>query len=306
MTMHFRHAKQNIPIELLRSLVAIADLKSFTRVAETLSLTQPAVSAQIKRLQILLGGDLFDKQGTGVSLSEQGALIVRYARRLLAINDQILSLTRPSAGADGRVVRLGVSSTYINVLLEGIESLNIAMTSGVRVQISHDIATCLFRDLRQGYLDVVIAVDEISERAHTYWDEEIVWARSASQPIIADTIPIVALPESRAHRLAIEALDRAKIPYETVFVTTSIPILIDAVAAGVGVAALTRRSVPGRLGIAEDTRLPKLPRMTGGIYLRDGFDADLFDPLLEQMAHVVQPCAEMRMSTRPLMLRQAG
>src|SRR5687768_4467741 len=48
----------NIPTELLRTLVTVVELRSFTRAAHALGVTQPAVSAQIKRLQSMLGGEL--------------------------------------------------------------------------------------------------------------------------------------------------------------------------------------------------------------------------------------------------------
>jgi DNA-binding transcriptional LysR family regulator len=48
----------NIPTDLLRTLVAVVDLRSFTKAAQSLGVTQPAVSAQIRRLQFLLGADL--------------------------------------------------------------------------------------------------------------------------------------------------------------------------------------------------------------------------------------------------------
>ncbi len=50
----------NIPTELLRTLVTLVELRSFTKAAHALGMTQPAVSAQIKRLQVLLGGELLD------------------------------------------------------------------------------------------------------------------------------------------------------------------------------------------------------------------------------------------------------
>jgi len=55
----------NIPTDMLRTLVAVVDHRSFTKAAMTLGVTQPAVSAQIKRLQFVLGIDLFDKNAAG-------------------------------------------------------------------------------------------------------------------------------------------------------------------------------------------------------------------------------------------------
>ena len=46
----------NIPTDLLRTFIAVVDLRSFTRASQTLGVTQPAVSTQIKRLQVLIGG----------------------------------------------------------------------------------------------------------------------------------------------------------------------------------------------------------------------------------------------------------
>src|SRR3981081_3849089 len=89
----------NIPTELLRTLVAVVDLRSFTKAAASLGVTQPAVSAQIKRLQFLLGYELLDKSAPGVSLLPRGDMVVTHARRLLSINDQIAQLSggRPTA-----------------------------------------------------------------------------------------------------------------------------------------------------------------------------------------------------------------
>ena len=62
----------NVPTDLLRTFIAVTDLRSFTRAAQALGVTQPAVSAQIKRLQMLLGAELFDKSAPGVTLTAQG------------------------------------------------------------------------------------------------------------------------------------------------------------------------------------------------------------------------------------------
>src|ERR1700687_3658902 len=96
----------NIPTDLLRTLVAVVDLGSFTKAAASLGVTQPAVSAQIKRLHYLIGSDLFDRSSQGVSLTPHGETVVSYARRLLSINDQIVELGGPSQQSE-LIIRVG-------------------------------------------------------------------------------------------------------------------------------------------------------------------------------------------------------
>ena len=73
--MHRRYDSKHIPIELLRTFVAIADLGNFTKAAQELELTQPAISAQMKRLQQLMGGEIFRKSTTGFSVSDKGTML---------------------------------------------------------------------------------------------------------------------------------------------------------------------------------------------------------------------------------------
>src|SRR4029079_13901218 len=100
----------NIPTDLLRTLVAVVDLRSFTRAAHSLGVTQPAVSAQIKRLQGLLGTDLLDKSAPGVTLTSAGNLVVNYARRLLSIHDQILDIASPRIRST--TIRIGATGDF--------------------------------------------------------------------------------------------------------------------------------------------------------------------------------------------------
>src|SRR2546430_16272834 len=100
----------NIPTDLLRPLSTVVDLSSFTKAAKALGITQPAVSAQIKRLQSLLGYDLLDKRAPGVILTPRGEFVVNQARRLLSINDDILRST--SGGRIFKTLRGGISRGF--------------------------------------------------------------------------------------------------------------------------------------------------------------------------------------------------
>ena len=101
---------QNIPTDLLRTFIAVVDLRSFTKAAQTLGVTQPAVSAQIKRLQSLIGYELLDKSAPGVSLTQRGEIVIAQARRLLAINDEILQC--PAATRRSQTLRVGIPGDY--------------------------------------------------------------------------------------------------------------------------------------------------------------------------------------------------
>jgi DNA-binding transcriptional LysR family regulator len=105
----------NIPTDLLRTLIAVVDLRSFTKAAQSLGVTQPAVSAQIRRLQSILGADVFDRTASGVSLTPQGEAVIGYARRMLAINDQMLNIAEPKP--DVRRIRIGLPGDLSGPLL---------------------------------------------------------------------------------------------------------------------------------------------------------------------------------------------
>ena len=64
------------------TLIAVAEQKNFTRAAEALSLTQPAVSHQISQLEQSLGAKLFNRKKGELTLTQEGEIAVRYARIL--------------------------------------------------------------------------------------------------------------------------------------------------------------------------------------------------------------------------------
>jgi LysR family cyn operon transcriptional activator len=67
----------------IRYLMAVAEQGNFTRAANTLRVSQPALSQQIRQLESELGGQLFDRSGRTVQLTDFGAAYVNYAKRAL-------------------------------------------------------------------------------------------------------------------------------------------------------------------------------------------------------------------------------
>jgi DNA-binding transcriptional LysR family regulator len=277
----------NIPTDLLRTLVAVVDLRSFTKAAAKLGVTQPAVSAQIKRLQFLLGGELFDRSVQGISLTPQGDLVVSYARRLLSINDQIVSISdngpRPEL-----VIRVGTPSEYIASILPGILAPFRARWPDVRFNIRTDFYEPLARELRAGDIDLMIglSVKPPHDARHSR-AQEVVWVHSPATSIDRDRpVPLVSYGEACVyHRLAVQVLQSAGLHWEDVFTGPSVSSLRSAVDAGLGVMAITRRrAVKAGMLVWENPPLPKLPDLYSGIYVREGGARAVYEQLADDIA----------------------
>src|SRR4051812_4191920 len=295
------HAMTNVPTDLLRTLIAVVDLRSFTRAAQLHGVTQPAVSAQIKRLQTLLGGELFDKSAPGVTLTAKGEMVVNYARRLLALNDQMLDVTaRNSAAAQ---VRIGLATDYFEApALHTIAAFR-AANPGRPIHLFAESSAALLRDLRRGDYDLVVAASdvEIEVGAARTWLEPTAWG--AASAAIADgpgPVPLVVVGESSlSRRLSVETLDRAGLEYEITYVGASFAGMVSAAAAGFGVACWARRLLQNH-GLQVFDSLPRLPRapdVRGGGHLRHGLEDPGLVNLADTLAGVIAGAGEGKAET---------
>ena len=168
----------NIPTDLLRTLVAVVDLRSFTKAAQSLGVTQPAVSAQIKRLQFLLGYELLDKSAPGVSLTPRGQEVVSGARRMLAINDQILNMT--SGTPTVQTLRISIPGDSIGARIPAILADFRKRWPSVRFNVNGGSYDQAVRGLEQGDLDLAVALSksEPTIEARHLWIDQAVWVRS--------------------------------------------------------------------------------------------------------------------------------
>ena len=280
----------NIPTDLLRTLVAVVDLRSFTKAAASLGVTQPAVSAQIKRLQFLLGNDVFDRSTQGICLTQQGELVVSYARRLLSINDQIVDLGGPGPRPE-LVIRVGTPSDFIASILPGILERFRERLPDVRYVVRTDFFEPLVRELRSGELDLFVGLSTIPPPDARYCRaEEVVWVRGPTTRIDPNRpVPLVSYGELCVyHRLAVTALKMAGLDWEDVFTGPSMSSLEGAVAAGLGVMAVTRRRVCEiGMTIWDDAPLPPLPDLYSGIYIREGGARPVYEQLADEIAAAI-------------------
>jgi DNA-binding transcriptional LysR family regulator len=141
----------------LRYFVAIAEERSFTRASERLWVAQPGLSAQIRRLEAELGVRLFERHTRGVDLTPAGELFLERARVALAAVDSAAATGRDlETGVIGRV-RLGLATGARWSLASGLLHRFSRQRPGVELTVVETYGGSLWRDLRDGRLDALVA-----------------------------------------------------------------------------------------------------------------------------------------------------
>src|SRR5690349_19343050 len=255
----------NLDIDFLRTLVSAEDLGGLNRAAEHVGRSQSAVSQQMRKLEEKLGERLFRKQGRGLELTEAGELLLKYARRILALNDEAVAALQ-SAGLEG-VVRFGLPSDFAENWLPSALGQFKRAHPLIRVEAHVDRNSVLLEKLNKGQLDLAMFFsDPLPPKAELLARLPMVWiggSQPAWQP--GEPVPLVLFEAPCVFRRAgIEALDAAGIPWRIAFTSPSLSGLWAAVAAGLGVGVRTAYGLPK--GLAPVEGLPALPSV--GLQIR--------------------------------------
>lgn len=318
--MHRRHAKKNIPIELLRALVTVVDTRSYTRAADTLDLTQSAVSSQIARLGQLFGGSIFVK-GQGLTLTQRGLVILQYARRLLAMNDELLATA--AANPISRQLNIGLPAWMSYQQLKNVFKRCSATPINLQVGFRCDRVERLVADLNLGSIDIayICNVSALPRVTVSQFSEQMFWVKSPRFTLGAGApIPLVSWPGTYPDRLAVQTLEENRMSFFVAFSAPELSARSAAVAAGLGVMVSSLRNMTPEMEIVR-SGLPGLPLNKTGIFAREGLDlrplAPLLSALTEELAprrfgERIEPSASARMRSvppprrKPLALPRAG
>ncbi|ASJ76075.1 selenium metabolism-associated LysR family transcriptional regulator [Granulosicoccus antarcticus] len=98
----------------------VGGVLSFTRAAELLHMTQPAVTHQIRQLEEELNARLFDRSNNRISLTTAGQQVMEYADRILALYDEMQESVKALTGDRTGLVTLGASTTIAEYMLPGL------------------------------------------------------------------------------------------------------------------------------------------------------------------------------------------
>ncbi|CAN7194316.1 LysR family transcriptional regulator [Pseudomonas solani] len=138
----------------LKVFLAVAESGSISGGAERLHISQPAVTREVRELEARLGITLFDRQPRGVTLTEGGLRLHRYAQRIFALEQAAEADLRSFAGLDDGELRLGASATLGSYLLPDLIARFHARHPEIRV----DLQVSNTREITQALADERIAL----------------------------------------------------------------------------------------------------------------------------------------------------
>src|ERR1700730_13789362 len=141
-------------LDLLRTLVWAAQTGSFKEAAKRVGRTQSAVSLQMNRLEELMGAAAFERSGRGIALTAPGAILVGYARRMLALNDEAMQAVS-GMGVEG-TVRLGLLQDFSETVLPGVLATFSQAHPSVEIDVQVERSFDLLQGIRTQRLDLAL------------------------------------------------------------------------------------------------------------------------------------------------------
>jgi DNA-binding transcriptional LysR family regulator len=256
-------SSRDLELELLRAFVAVVDGGGFTRAAARLHRTQSTVSQQLKRLEERLDTALLERSTRNVALTERGELLLGYARRLLALNDEALGALAKTR-LRGRV-RLGSAQEVADGGLADLLAHFSRLHPGVALEVRVDANLKLRDEVERGELDLAVIFQEPGEPGNGVRCEVIdrlrrVWVASPAFGLAADEpLPLILANSPCIFRNAVlGTLDSIGRPWRIALSTPSLAGMRAAMRANLGVGVRTERWLESDLEIL-DAGLPPLP-----------------------------------------------
>jgi len=178
---------RRLTVHQLRTLLAIARHRSFTRAAQEMGLSQPAVSAQIRELTDLLGVPLIEIFGKKVHLTDAGRMLESQASRIDGLFDEIhRDFAAFREGGKGSV-RVGGSSSIGTYFLPSMIAGFSALHPGVEVSLAIENTAHIEEMMLRNAIDIGFvgrAVGSTELEAAPVLKDEILFAAAPSHPLV--------------------------------------------------------------------------------------------------------------------------
>lgn len=243
-------------VHQLHIFLTVARYRSYTRAAQELYLSQPAVSIQIRELEQAIGAPLFERTGRNILLTEAGQVLLPYAQRVHQLLDDAKMVMEELQGLKRGRITLAAVSTAGAYVLPPI--LGLFQKAHPRITVSLEVTnrSTLRHRLLQNEVDLVLMgrpPEGIPHVAEPFLPEELVVIAAPSHSLArARRIPVERLARevfiqreigSGTRLAAEEFFHDPKVDIQSTFELGDNSAVKEAVAAGLGVAVLHRRAV---------------------------------------------------------------
>ncbi|MGP1396728.1 MAG: LysR substrate-binding domain-containing protein [Inquilinaceae bacterium] len=283
-----------LTLKQLRYFDALARHLHFGRAAEACSISQPALSLQVKELEAMVGVPLVERGARQVRLTPVGEALLHKSRQILLAVEELDNLARASRGPLAGRLRLGVIPTIAPYFLPGLIAALARPLPDLDVQLREAVTGTLIDDLLAGRLDLAVVALPISEpslRELALFDEEFVLVRPLADadkpvpgPAMLQTMRLLLLEEGHCFRDQALSFCRfgGRQP-RRLMEGSSLSTLVQMVGAGMGVTLIPEMAVgleTRSADVAVSRFPPPRPSRTVGMVWR------ATNPLSDQFAQI--------------------
>ena len=184
-------------LQQLRILKAIASEKNFTKAAEILFISQPALSKQIKTLENRLGIILLDRKNNKISLTEGGKIFLQYSERILALCEESCRAVNDLKNGDRGNLSIGASQTIGTYLMPRVLALFAQEYPYINVKVQVDSTRKIIKNIIDRHIDIAIVGGEIpielktSLNIETFVEDELKLIIPTSHPFASRQIKLI-------------------------------------------------------------------------------------------------------------------
>lgn len=272
----------------LDTLLLVAEKKNFTRAAQALSLTQPAVSHHISQLEQELGVRLFVRGNVELMLTPEGETVVRYVRRMKALEKKMAEELE-EAGRRLTRLRIGITHTAESSIVAEVLARYTNENPGISITIVTDNINNLYDMLENFELDLAV-VEGRSTRPEL---SALMLDTDYLVCVLANTHPLshssmITLDEIRQEKLilrlpnsetrvrfesALAAIGESIADFQVILEVDNVATIKDLIRKNLGISILARSACMDELRKGKLTALPienlSMTRETNLVYHRD-------------------------------------
>jgi DNA-binding transcriptional LysR family regulator len=250
----------------------VAEVGTVNGAALTLHRTQAAVSMQIRKLEGLVGADLFERSPKGLALTADGLLLVPYAREILTLSDEVGKRLNGKQ-IEGRI-RLGVvedfAATHLIDILKEFRDQNSRVDIDILVESNTRLAAMFEND----ELDIAVCDTSRCGRKPVHvWNEYLHWVSRSDIVFTPEMpLPIIMFVESCPWRgPAMATLATRNRNWKIVCEASTLVAMATAVRVGIGIGPMIAATIPDDCSVLDrSVDMPGSARIDIGLYVRGG------------------------------------